>query len=149
MHLIFVHAHVCVGIQMYGGQREISLKCCSSGAIHCILRQNIPLAWNLPSRPGHLASKPGNLPLSTPPQHRNYTHTHACTFSFLKSKCWVRNSGLCSCLTSTLEIELSPQPLLYGTLKSKSQTHWTDLPNGCNKLVIKQLCLRDHECSVS
>lgn len=133
----------CVCRYSYVRRPEINLRCCNSGAMHCIWRQDLPLAWNLPRRPGHLASKPQrSASFHTPPALE--LHARVPTLSF-----WVRNSFLRACLTQTLSVELSHQPMLYVTLESKSQTHRTDLRNGCHKLVSKQLCRREHEHPVS
>lgn len=51
INLMSVHTYMCTSVCMYMWRPEDSLGCCISEAVHLgLLRQGLPLAWNLPRR---------------------------------------------------------------------------------------------------
>lgn len=79
-----------------------------AGYLPCFLRQGLPLVWNSPDRQAGWSMSLDNLPASVSPTLGLQMQCSA----LLLSGCWEPNSGLLACVSSTLQTEPSPQPLI-------------------------------------
>lgn len=87
----------------------------------CILRQGLPPALNLPVGQATWLASPGILLLSTPLQHRSYTHVPAhAAFENVSARDWTPVSVLACQALQQLPDCPSPATL---NCKSKSRTH--------------------------